>query len=903
MKNSLKYCGIVLALLSVSINAFAGSAPIKLPNKTQTPPPSQTQGTSKIDLNIARNISISFGASYKGVPVNQVKCLGANRANDSVTTQSADYFKSTQIVCKSATIDGISAANLKLTFFEDKSPSNKPSPNGSLECTGIFKTWQNNPKQSAFVATWENGRLVCKNLESAIPTYVSGVQFKPKTNYGLLSAFNVSGIVNPRALYETKIDGVSTLWTGPVIWAKRGIDLGEAQQFVFFSDGPRKEKQAYIQVFRGNKLSNGNYSAPNVPNDCNNWKNAQGSLFTFPIDVSVAKTNNENKSDFAQEIKGIFDPYWISGKMQKPLFSAIQAKSGGEQVVFARFVLVQPGTEKCAERPTSMLKIDYGIDPMTQFNNNVANSNALAAEFDKQAKAKYDAAKAAANAKPGVQVSIASFIPRHHDAATMQVIPAYFPGIKIDGRETGTWVPNWKLSEDIPWPKGKRDWTEGCYFNTGAISQAILLGKSWKPSGIWEGLVTGLSMFATAWSAMKDIFVSAFVNLSTFGACPANFPGQPQEKMPKACSYFKSATKTGLNFAMTAVGIPPEIPSAKSLIEGGAEYLATQAVDYGLKQVAGSGASEYLSTAAEYVGQQAIDELSDYARKKMISEIKSQLVGMTEAGSCPFPAASLQEAKEKGYTAWNPNNQCGSKTTDMGSNLASLGKVANSPAGDENNAVLWLNLKPVPEAQGRGKSVTVRISTPDFTFPNGYPEIYKKEIQKYGINGQLRLFRPVTFTIDSADVGANGLKVPVNLTLNNDDWNVWKQLIQKSGTCPLNAFYEACVEESAIGNRNWLLTMPQNLMVDVSFNWTNDESILKQCANFKDFIGGKVHCATFDSTEKFQTLKVQQVLSKTWGGNYGIPNYSNVCPGFKVAIQPETGLPYVTGDWEPDDLK
>lgn len=902
MKKSLKYFGVILATLSVSLNSYAAVTPSKTPVK---PPPSpQTNVPGKSEIKAQRNLSIMFGASYKGVAINQIQCLGSNRGADSVVTNSSAELKSTSVNCTSAIIDGQSAKNVKLTFFEDKTNSAKPSSFGSYDCVTIFKNWQNNPKLSAFIANWDNGRLACKNTESAIPTYISGLQFKPKNTFAILSAFSNQGLLNPRALYETKIDGVSNHWTGTTIWAKRGIDLNEAQRFVFFSDGPRKEAKAFIQIFKATKLSNGVLVAPKIANDCANWKNTQGSIFTFPIDVSVAKTNNENKIDFGQEIKGIFDPYWISGNIQKPLFMAIQAKSGGDQTVYARFVLVQPGTENCAERPTSLLKIDYGIDPMSQFNNDVKDSNTKAAEFDKQAKAKYDAAKAAANAKPGVQVAIASYIPRHYDSATMQAIPAYFPSaLKIDGRELGTWVPNWKLAEDIPWPKGKRDWKEGCYFNTGSIQQAILLGKSWKPSGIWEGLITGLSMFATAWSAMKDVFVSAFVSFSTFGACPANFPGQPQEKMPKACSYLKTATKAGLNIAMTTVGIPPEIPSAKSLIEGGAEYLATQAVDYGLKQVAGSGASEYLSTATEYVGQQAIDELTDYARKKMVSEIKSQLVNMTEAGSCPFPAASAQEAKEKGYTAWNPNNQCGSKTTDMGSNLASLGKVAPSAAGDEDNAVLWLNLKPVPEAQGRGKTVTVTVSTPDFTFPSGYPEMLKKEILKYGTNGQLRLFRPVTFSIDSANVGAEGMKVPVNLTLNNDDWNVWKQMVQKANVCALNAFYESCIEESAIGNRNWLLTQPQTLSIDVSYRWTNDESILKQCANFKDFIGGKIHCATFDPTEKFQTMKVKQVLSKTWGGNYGIPNYSNVCPGYKVATAPETGLPFVTHDWGPDDLK
>ncbi len=898
MKSQLKYYGLVLATFSIANITIASAAVAPGAGAKPVTPP------VKLGKNIGPKVTaIEFGANYKGSPVKQVKCMGANRGADSVQSNVAGGLRITTINCSSAIVNGISAKNLRLTFNEENSLIAKTSSNGSTDCQGVFKKWQNDPKSGAFIATWEVGRLVCKNLDSAIPTFIGGLMVKPSGYFGLIATMKAEGLVSPRALYETKIDGVSTHWTGPTIWAKRGIDLNETQNFVFFADGPRKEKQAYIQIFKATKLANGVYTAPNAAADCNNWKNAAGSVYTYPIDVSVAKTNNDTKLDFATEIKGIFDPYWISGKIQKPLFMAIQAKAGGDQVVFARFVLVQPGTDKCAERPSSMLKIDYGMDPMSQFNKNISDANTKIAAFDKWAKQQYESNKTNVNSKPGAIVEVASFIPRHYDSAIMQAIPAYFSTVKGADGKMGAWVPNWKLSEEIPWPKGKRNWSENCYFTTGAIEQAILLGKSWKPDGIFEALVTGLSMFATAWSAMKDVFVSAFVNLATFGACPANFPGQPQEKMPKACSYLKTATKTGLNIAMSAVGVPPEIPSAKSLIEGGAEYLATQAVDYGLKQVAGSGASEYLSTAAEYVGQQAIDELSDYARKKMISEIKGQMVSMTDAGSCPFPAASYQEAKEKGYASWNPANQCGSKHTDVGSDLASMGKVASAPAGDENNAVLWLNLKPNPAGQGRGKKVTIRVSIPQISFPNGYFQGYINEISKYGTDGQLRLFRPVSFSIDTADIGPNGLKVPINLTLNNDDWNVWKQMIQKANSCALNAFYESCVQENAIGNRNFLLTIPQNLKIDISYQWTKDESASTYCSDIIEPFTGKPHCISFGTPIASQTMNFKQVLSKNWGGNYGIPNYANVCPGYKLASSPDTGLPYVTYDWEPDDLK
>lgn len=379
----------------------------------------------------------------------------------------------------------------------------------------------------------------------------------------------------------------------------------------------------------------------------------------------------------------------------------------------------------------------------------------------------------------------------------------------LQTKNTGVYTANTK-STGFPWPKQyQKDWTASCRYSPALMSQAIHdynWTKKQIPEGVFDRLVWTLDVIAVTYDGLKDLIVQSIAYVTTAGECPftvkySKTSAEVAAKQPKACQIYKTALGSGLNIALSYVGLPPSLPSASALLEEGASYAASYAVKYAFSKVAASETGSALIEAGQKtIGEEAFDKLSEDVREKIRSEIKSTIVGAVNARSC------VQLAPEGSFQDYN-------KCLVSEGSILNYSKRDDDLMGRESHAVVWLRVTHNKSAARNLKGellqpivdVYVNSNITDFGTGQGQQNFdawakfwTEKATGKSVLDPtQLKLFSVGHARLDAKSIPDAGVDVPVIMPF--ADLQIWKWAAAKTNACSdQSLFYDSCLLGRAV---------------------------------------------------------------------------------------------------------
>lgn len=855
------------------------------------------------------NINPYGGKLNSGRRVEVFECLGINRPGDNYQAGTSPDGRTARITCAQPMIDGSPRnGTVEVTFTESaRQRTTATSAKFRLAssraigvdgCAQLFQSYKTQPARSRFVATWGGLGLTCEARGNGITTNLS---VSPLIAAAMARAneLSVQGLAVPRR-YRPPDDNFLYEFSGTLYLSSTPQNGPGAAQISWFTRAPHGLKGAYVQVFRG-------AAPPNIAMSCKNWIDTPNvaHFSFFPLveqKVTPSFLAVELRGNEPEGLSGWRDPHFTIGTLNQARINELRAGLGPNQIGWMRVIPSRDGMPgvglagTCATSPTGWIKVDTNPTPSEQFVANMQAMTAARAAFNAEANAAYQAAynahKAGGLKAPAVAAPM-SFIPPH-DVNTDTLVALPFTAPKMINatsqqlQDPNAWsVSNtFKLGGHIPWDNAKRNWTAGCAFSVSALHEAVMLGPA-GPSSVFEWITTIWNVYAAIYDMMKSFAVEGLTYVMSAGQCPFQDPTKPPSSQPAACSGVKTAVRAGLEYAMSTVGLPPSLPSSSSLLEDGAEYLAREAVGYGLEQVAGP------------LGQDVVDSLPDQTREAAVGIVRDNILKAADIAKCPYPATSLNDALAKGYTSYNPITGCGIVSGAGVTDFRSIGEYPKRASGGPDHALVWVQVAPFTGIAAPGKMVRVTVDVPTANLGGPMTPRVREELLK--TNG-LRLYESVSFEVDSGRIGQNA-KIPVMLL--RSDMSVWLNAMQRANgdysLCANNAFIDGCLKGHAEAAWRNSAETAQSLRIGFNYQWTSDPKLLKPCKDVK--VGGSsiTMCAEFDGRHNIANTFTQP-LNRVGIGTYGVNPPPAACPGMRN-VQAPSGLWYTDLDIPRDNLK
>ncbi len=433
------------------------------------------------------------------------------------------------------------------------------------------------------------------------------------------------------------------------------------------------------------------------------------------------------------------------------------------------------------------------------------------------------------------------------------------------------------------------DWGGDCSYNPYYFTQAAQIHAS--PHDFLSDLEWTVNTYATIYEGLKDFTVNGFEYISTGGECPftppeAFEPGQTED-MPAACKTYKKGLQFGMKVGMTAMGLPEHLPSSNDLMNLGASYAASEAID--------------TATDGIDITGDIPDSWHDYA----VSQLATRIRNAVKASDCAQPTTPGDTASQDGFDGINPITMCGYNNGSMMNNTA-----FPDINGDINHSTLYLTLTPNPKALGVDSRFRIYVSVGNGKIPAIGDPTLDKITDAYN-KSLAPVMTGASATIDARDVaGQSPMTVPVELTYDQNDWEA---AVSAAGTCPQDAFEDAC--KSEVGRwafKQTISRFSQSIDVRVTYDWSPPISgcatgvvpVAVLDANGKPT--GEVNpqvesrCVSEEQKVQFTAVSRQGPLGKAIGNEYmfALGNL-HACPGMELNWDNDVGIP--TGTVRPAD--
>ena len=651
-------------------------------------------------------------------------------------------------------------------------------------------------------------------------------------------------------------------WFDPVLW-KHDWQIAT---MAAVTSGPPSFNRIYFQAYRANMTNP-------LTRSCKDW-NAIGNAGEVHADVQAHPASAGEITGLG--LQGIANPYVFSFQIPEASMTTMQTMAQGAASLRFRLAPAHRtgATETCAGSTTASMELNFGTSPAETANAAVGD-NVQAAVAQTQAKAlAVQKAQAAQNAFFGgqnpatrapVTVSLAGWIPP-------------FGAVNDTSRGVSKFVTHFKdvnitqtTMKGTDWPEEYQShWENDCVFDPYFFIQAAQHAAN--PNSPWDWIKLTITAWSMEYQAMQNLVVEGIGYAFSGGACSFNTPNDvPADS--GACKAFKTTLSTSLRLAMTAVGVPPTLPTANKVIQDGAMYLASVAIGSGLDAATAAGAGDVVSN------------MPDFARQAATEALAKKLQAAAGQSECAYPVAPGQSAQDAGVDAIDPISGCGI----VKNNPMSWTKFDPWSLGHPGSAIAWVKVMPNPNGIAISPFVKISVRS-DYTDPpkGAVPAV----LGALPTQGFYPFINPPAITIDARTLPAEGLYVPVSLDYDKADWQF---AVQKTNICGHNAFELQCTEDnawSAWHSMNWARN--GKVTVTVSYVWTQDTVSYSASVPIKNSKGQTVEIwASADAGNQLTAAADQAggLLGHTLPGRiYGIPKLA-ACPGFLFnPPDPNTGI-------------
>ncbi|WP_407048320.1 hypothetical protein [Methyloraptor flagellatus] len=870
-----------------------------------------------VDLGEALPPNLTVATAFSAPQPRKMLCLGVARAKDAIGIRNEAGGIVLRVRCEHAEIDGkvVPGKPAQIATFALRSFGNAKlgarRSQAATACFTAFETYRKDPKTYGFVIEQRAMSLHCRALAIA-----SLHQFRPPHAQDL-AAPNAMSPAASKAASQIALPGVPVAdffqsrdpngelyyEVNKKLWRKVG---SREATLGFFTLAKAPTTTALIQVFD---------KPPVDPNpSCATWDKTPGVLATFGATLTSAPATTIARKA-AAEVGIPVGPTAFFNQVTVPAqsWAGIKAKLAPNDLTANLRIVVVSGTNgpagpsfKCALPPTAPIELDFGTSPTEQNTKAVVEAITASQKAKEEQKKAYEDARAQFLASHGnanlapLLVTVVGYEPPFGRGGILQSTVYNHP---ITQEKYETYSLNAKVQgpfgkgDGFPWPASrKQNWGGNCHYDPNMMLRAVEENQQEKskwPDSLMDQIVFIVDFLAITWDAFKDIAVQAVAYATTAGECPFSpkiaGPQALETKQPKACEIYKSAVGTGLNVAMSSVGLPPTLPSASALLDNGIEYASSVAVQYAAGQIGASAAGGAVAESAQAtIGEAAWDQLSEAAKDKVRESLKDELHKQIVIHSCVRTKDDVLDSSGCTLKPTSPLN---------------YSRIVAFMEGHPEHAVVWLKIAPNPKAlrDGAGKLVTPRmnvaVTAPVRQFPDQSQFVFKDVTGKGLFDpSQLRLFAPASVTLDATTVDKNGYFMPVMLPF--EQISAWLNAAQRTRQCPVDAFQPGCeagLAKAAFGHTLELGTV--GLTVGSRWQWTADPALLAACK-----AGGGYNCGQMETAlMPERVINANRLIPDLQYGVMQIsgPNAVKACPGFKYLPDQDTGLPVLSLDFDP----